>query len=504
MKYLLTNIIKSLKKEEVRQFKTHHSKYAQKGNKKRTLMLFDLIRNGKIDEYDAEIVNVVEGIKNKNNYYRVKNRLLNDLVNSLLSIHCNSSEEFELSNKVRMAQILMDKLAYDEAAFFLGEAEKMANNDELTSVLLMIYTKQLKLASIQMTDPEPILEKKEKLIEKIRNNDRLDHVLIKLSYRLLRSNFSSKEKGAIEILESVLEEMKLQEGDRLSPKAQLRIHKCARKILLQKRAFKELASYLSKTYIEFQEQGFFEKKNHEEKIIILVWLINALSRVGEVDKVREFTKVLGEAINSYEGLYYDKYLWVFVQSEMLMHTLEGNPQKAIIELEKLIENQKAKNIIDFFHVYLNLAILNFYIENFEASILYVSKIIVSEDFRELPQSWQLNIEIVNLILRYETGDLQYAENRYQDIRRRFRTEFYQSQYEEQLQFIELVRDFILKPEMIKKSKNISRIQLFIDKYPNFEIGANESLNYQIWLQSKLNKSSYFETMQLSYQQLSTH
>jgi len=58
MKYQLTQLVKSLNKEEIRNFKLFTSKYKSKGTKA-LVQLFDIIRKEKIDEYDDAMIPAV-------------------------------------------------------------------------------------------------------------------------------------------------------------------------------------------------------------------------------------------------------------------------------------------------------------------------------------------------------------------------------------------------------------------------------------------------------------
>jgi len=93
MKHFLSKIINSLQTSEVRFFKLFSSNYRQKGSTKKTVMLFDELRKNKIDEYSEEMQLLFFDKVNPNGYYRIKNRLREDLEGSLLSFHRGKIEE---------------------------------------------------------------------------------------------------------------------------------------------------------------------------------------------------------------------------------------------------------------------------------------------------------------------------------------------------------------------------------------------------------------------------
>jgi len=108
MKYQLTQLVQSLNREEVRNFKLLTSKYKTKGTSS-IVLLFDVLRKKEIDEYDDEIISRILPGSTKNNYYRLKNRLIEEVENSLVELHRKKDESFEIFRLLRLARIFIYK-----------------------------------------------------------------------------------------------------------------------------------------------------------------------------------------------------------------------------------------------------------------------------------------------------------------------------------------------------------------------------------------------------------
>ena len=499
MKYLLTNFVNNLRTEEVRYFKLFSSNYSQKGQTKRTTELFDLLRDEKFDEYSDDLVVELFDTPNSNAYYRLKNRLLRNLEQSFITFHQEKDDEFLVLNKIRLGSIFMNRSRPDEAFAYFQEAEKLAEKQQAYHLLIIIYGKFVSLCSINHEiDPKPFIEKRQNAISKYKNIYEGEELLASMSYQLRRSNFSLKEEGMIVQLEKLMEEMQLTQLDQYPTSFRLKVHKLARNILLQKREFEALGVYLEESLISFEQENFFTRKNYEEKIVILVWLVNSLSRAKEVEKTGQYAEELGRAISSHKNLFYDKYVWLYYQSEMVVRILQNRPDDAITLLEKLATDKKYENIVSFFSVYLNLALLYYYIGNLEKGLEYLGRIIISSDYRNISPILQLNIGIVELILSIEARNYNYSEGRYKELRRKYRKELSKEAYSEEKMFLEILRDFISKPDAESRPKTRKRMQTFVKQFSDYEIGANESLNYSIWLQSRIKRQSYYQVMLEKY------
>ncbi len=501
MKYLLSKFIHLLDGKEMRHFKIYNSNFLQNGEEKRTTELLNILQKGKQDEYDTELVKRLFKNRRQNSYYRLKSRLLHDLEDSLLTFHSKKDEESIIQNYIRLSDIFIGKTGYDIAEYYLKEAEKLALQHEHYGYLNIVYDKLINLSFLnQHINPAVYVKKKQETRSKYEQVQRLELLLATLTYRLHRSNFSSKDEGVVELLESVLDEMHVSVTDSKKPGIRMRIHQCTRQILLQKREFKPLLEYLHKSYDEFEVDVFFDKKNHEDKIVLLIWLINTTSKLRQIDKTIIYTEDLKNNIEAYNQLYYNKYVWLYYQSRIVILTAEGQPEQAIQMLEELLNTPKYQNILSFFSIYLNLALLYFYKEDINTCLDYLSKVIVSKDYKSLSSNLQLIISILEIVFHLEREDYQFASGRYKNIRRKYRKELKSSGYKEQEDFLMILKDFVSKPDAVKHKRILHKINRFTDLYPHFEIGANELLNYNLWLQSKVQRKPYYQLMLSRYYQ----
>lgn len=128
----LFTLIKSMTKAEKRHFKLSSSKY-DKGSKNNYLRLFDLI--DRMENYNEEVVS--RKFSDINLSY-TKNYLFNALLNSLRDFHSDISEDAQLKDMMRNAEILFRRGLYDMCYSVLQKTKEMALQHEKFLLLLEI------------------------------------------------------------------------------------------------------------------------------------------------------------------------------------------------------------------------------------------------------------------------------------------------------------------------------------------------------------------------------
>ena len=121
---LLQEVILSLNKEESRFFKLYAGRTNIKDERK-DLLLFDFIK--KSDSIDEDKIAAKLYGKNKNAFYRLKNRLLTDLNKSLLLQHLNYEEDLSILQNLLLSRVFRQKQKNKVAEVYLKKRNKKRN-----------------------------------------------------------------------------------------------------------------------------------------------------------------------------------------------------------------------------------------------------------------------------------------------------------------------------------------------------------------------------------------
>lgn len=492
-KYTLTDLIKSLNTEEIRNFNLYINRTTLKEGKKKTLQLFELIKEHKWDEYDEELVIHLFGKKNKNAFYRLKNRLIEEIEHSLLLLHRAKDERFKISKYISLAQLFIYKSQFVTAYNYLLKAEKLALSFEYPDIINIIYDQIITISTKHKAiDVQVYIEKRKENNIKYEQIQQLNTVTAIINRELLRTNFSGKNTALVNQLTKIITQLQFTETYINSPQIQFQIHKCVREVLLQKKDFVTLENYLFASLKTFEEENFFTKETHQKKIVLLSWLINAFIKNKKLAATLQYTEHLHKALLEYNKLYYDKYIWTYYQSLLIGYSFSGKNETVIKVLTKLQAQKPLANVRYYeIFIFLNLAVSYYCLEDIVNAQKYISKINATDIFNQLPANWQINVLIVELILSIEMTDYNYVSYKINNTKRMFKKEFATPLYQRENEFISILHSIAQIPLPYEQPRIIKKINAFINSSPKFEPGSNEAINYQVWLMAKLQKKKYY-------------
>ena len=126
---MLSELIRSLNKEELRFYKLYSQRYAS-GRDGLGTRLLDLIRHDTEEDEEAIFRKLYGDKGDKNTYYRLKNRLQEDLCDTLTLLHFGKQETNDIHRLICVYNILYQKDQFELAYYFLRKAEKKAQQTE--------------------------------------------------------------------------------------------------------------------------------------------------------------------------------------------------------------------------------------------------------------------------------------------------------------------------------------------------------------------------------------
>ena len=119
---VLHELIQSLKKDELRFFNILVNR-VRFSKKRKDLQLLEYYKKNNLEKGDDKIVLKLYKHK-KNSFFRLKNRLLSDLVNSLTFQNINKEMELVIVRLITVSRKMKARARLDLAMYFLIEAEK--------------------------------------------------------------------------------------------------------------------------------------------------------------------------------------------------------------------------------------------------------------------------------------------------------------------------------------------------------------------------------------------
>lgn len=483
---ILKEIITNLNKEEVRFFKMYTQRISSEQERK-DLKLFDFIRKNGANYNENAIFNALYPAKSKNPFYRLKNRLAEDITKSLTLQHYDNDDEVLVYHLISIVKHYHKKGAFKLCSNYLKKAEKLAAEIEAYDLLDIVYSEHIKLSQdFVRINPEPIILKRKENQKLLNTLRAMDDVLAMVIYKTKTTqNFHSKQNPIIPLLEQTVNEVLEDHNLQKSPKLRFKIYRSVSQILLQRREYKILEDYLLTTITDFTKEGLFNKKTHESKLQMLTYLVNCLHINGKNKNSLEYAEKLKKSMDEFDGFKREQYTFFYYNALVNNYALIDK-NKAIAILTKLkTSNWLSKTPYYEVFVLSNLAILYFDLKEYKISVKNIAKLYQLEGYKNTSEEYKFKTEIAELIIRYELGDFDFLEYRIKQIKKDFKKNLQSPENERELQLIQIIEQ-LLNSTSIRNNKSLfSAISLFIENETNEQTAASEMINYKSWLSSKI-------------------
>jgi hypothetical protein len=481
---IINRIIESMTKEELRFFKIYISRNTAEGGRK-DVILFDYIRK-KGEDYDedkAALKLYPDG--EKNSFYRLKNRMTEEVNKSLMLQHFGEDEASNTLQLISLAYLFFNRNNYPVAYHFIRKAEKKATAQENYELLDIIYSEYIKLSHEMVSiNPETYIKLRKENSTRLHNLRQIDDVLAAVKYKLkITQNFSPGENPVVEMLSKTVDDFSHDSELKKSPALRFKMYQAVSQVLLQRHDYKNLEDYLLTTYTQFTEEHLFNKGNHLTKLQMLTYSVNTLFKNGKIQESLSYAEKLKAAMEEFGKLHYDKYLFFYYNSLVINYS-KIDIDKAIEILEQLENNEQLKNT-PFYEVfvYLNLAIFRFEKGDYRNSIKNLNKLFIHESYKNADRSLRFRIAIAELIIRLELDDMEFLDYRTTQIKKEFKDLLQNEENKREQKLVEIIR-YISLHGVSKKDKKLNNSVSQFLKEEQLTSSDTDVINYNKWLKSK--------------------
>jgi len=482
---ILEQMIARLEKEEIRFFKVYATRMDVKEPRK-DIELLDIIRKEReaFDE-DAAIANLYSD-GNRNAYYRLKNRLKTELGKSLMLQHMDHEDTSQVLHLLHLARHYQARNAYSLTEHFLSKAERKADALESYELLDLIYTEFIRLSQEIVTiNPETYILKRKENENQLATLRQIDDILASVKYRLkVTQNFSPVDNPVVEVLRETLERLAVDDRVRRGAQLRFKVYQAVSQILLQQHDYPNLEDYLLQTFAQFDGEKLFNKANHQTKLQMLTYIVNSLFKNGKIDLSLEWTERLRVAMEEFDGLHYDRFLFFYYNSLVINYT-KTDMNRAIALLLELEEHPKLKDTPYYLiFVHLNLAIFYFEKGDYRQAVRRLNQLYHHERFALTAVALRFRIGVFELMVRIEMGDGDFLEQRLKQVRQEFAEQLLLSENKREAVFIPLIEDLFLKALSPRDLSMRKRLEEFKNQ-ATVEEQDSELVNYNRWLEKKL-------------------
>lgn len=483
----LTQMIRSMGKEEVRFFKIYATRTASKQPRK-DLELFEMVRTEGLQFNEESASKKLYPKGNKNPYYRLKNRLISDICKSLMVQHFDSESVIQATNLYNLARYYISKNQFTLASHFLAKAEKRALGLENLELLDLIYTEFIQLShELLHINPETYIFKRKENELRLKSIREIDDILATVKYKLkITQNFSPVDNPVVNMLQETVQRLSHNQELKGSSALRFKIYQAVSQILLQQHDYANLEDYLRITYAEFEDENLFNRSNHQTKLQMLTYMVNALFKNNKLEESLEWAEKLHLAMKAYDNLHYNRFLFFYYNSLVINYS-KIDMNKAVAILEELEHNEKLQQTPFYIvFVYLNLSIFHFDMGNYREAIKRLNQLYLHERFENTARPLKFRIAILEILIRLELGDTDFLEYRMKQIGKDFDEQLKHADNLREATLLELIADMFLRNVSVRDAQLAKRIRNFM-QMNSAERQDAELINYNKWLEKKLNK-----------------
>ncbi|MBI2279988.1 MAG: hypothetical protein HYU68_04785 [Bacteroidetes bacterium] len=477
------NIIEALSKEECRNIKILLERTNNSEDRK-DIALFDYIRKNVQNIDEDYIANSLYGDNDRNSFYRLKNRLQNEINKSLIFAHYNSSEYSHVLHLINLSKIFKEKESYNLSFDYLKTAEKKALKNEFYTLLDLAYAEIISLSIDSMKfNPEKYIIKRKTNLLLINKIGEIDNILATLTYLVKTSqNYNSTENKKNKTLLQKINKISEEETIKNSYRLQLKIYHTVSRILLQQHDYIKLETYLRQTLNHFIQNKLFDKANHDTRLQMLIYLVNSLFKNNKYDESLKLAEEFHTAMLEYNGLFYKKYL-VYYYNSLVINYQVTDKLKAIAVLEEAKTKAEIQELPVFgLFIYLNLSVLFFKLKDFKQSKKNLSKLKLEGNFENLDPMLQYKISIYELIVIFELNDENLFKHQLNILKSKFKIIISTNPESRDEVFLDLLIQMMNDPKSEWK-----KLAIHFNKNLD-EKNDTDIINYNNWLESKLNNT----------------
>jgi len=497
---ILEKIIENLTSDEVRRFKILSNRF-KADEEKKLLVLFDAIRSGDFKDTELDVITQLYGStdsKAKNSYYRLRNKLLQNLEKSLLFYHFNYKNSIESLSNIQLCMLLRKRGLYREAFYQLKKAEKAASELDQFNILEVIYDEMVKLAMHFEVDIEKVLERRK---ENLRNIEKLrasSEVLGSITRQLSRRNFarSKRSPSVIQTLENLKTEFEEHEHIFRSSEGRIRIMNTVIPILIQKGAYKELVDYSGEMLAKFKEEGIFNKENHNTKLRLRVYRINSMLKILDLDAALEELETFHEELHMFEKQNFAEFAFHYYSNRIIALKLKGRLNESAQVLEQAFAQKEIlKKDSNEQYLLISLADQHFCQRQYDHAVNILEKLIQRSYFPGIESEIRFYVKIFRLVNLYEAGRYDEVESSYKGMKKNFRSLMKDEDYAKASRFLDILLRLNTAEKEGRKVFLKSALKGFNEEFTPSEIGDNEIILYELYLRSKLEPhKNYYELL----------
>jgi hypothetical protein len=484
----LPKLIQGLTREQARYYKLHAARTAHGGDRL-DFQLFDLIRKKGDDEQAMEKFCTRHYGDTKNAWYRLRNRLLEDINRSLTTLNYDEDEYIHALHMLALYRHFSTLNKQEEARYYLRRAELNATAIDHHELLDIVYGEYIRLSHETLhINPEVYIDKRKANRDQLEAIRAIDDLLSVVTYRLKTAQNFAGETPILELLKNTTDAFLRDRNLKNSPALRFRIYHAVSQVLLQRREYTALETFLLRTWREFAKDELFDRSNHDTKLQLLTYIVNTLFKNNKYKQSLRWSEYLKSAMDEYNGMLYDKYMFFYYNALVINYSVIDRAKA--IDILNSISNypQITANSFHQLFVHLNLSVLLFDQGEYRDSVKHLTRLYMLDSYKTADDSLKLKIAACELIARYELDQSDVVDYKLKSVRREFREQLKTEAHCPEKELFDILKRLMGVIRLKEEPVLLERIRAFIDWTGKNRREDFQIIDYHNWLLGLLQKA----------------
>ena len=478
---IITNIIDTLSKEEIRAYKLF-AKRTNNNETRKDIELFDSLKKNPSISHQERAKSIYNETSIDAKYYRLKNKLSDDIGLVLMMLNHKKTPTDVLYN-ISLSTIFYEKKKHKLSFHYLTVAEKKALENEDYSLLDIIYELMIRYNTETVEiNPDALIHKRIENTQRLVLTQDLENNFAKLNYQLKVTQNFVIDTELLRWIEKTIKTTRNLPYVKNSKSLRIKTFQNLIRLLALIKDYDALKNYLKETLKEFEHDNLFNKLNHNIKLELLIYLGNTTCILKNYKESITYTDTLYEELQKYNKQFYDKYLFYYYNILVNIYS-QLDVKKAIEILEKSSKESIIKTNNDhYFFVLINLSILNFNTNNYKIAAKNISKLYIHTNVKKLDPIIKIKILVFDMIVRIELKEISQCKklliqaNQYTVLLDK------PKEIDEELSIIAIIESYLKSDKPSWSNANL-KINQFLRKNANStSVGY---IKYSIWLTEKI-------------------
>ncbi len=463
---------------------------------RKDLKLFELLSSD-IEMKPRELVAKLYSPINMNAYHSLRKRLMKQLFEFIVlrRLEEDVTEVSSVMGMISMSQFMIEKNAYEAAAYFIKKAEHVSIKNSSYDLLDNIYNIQIAHADTLKTNLDEVIQKWQTNTEKYQARQRLN-----IAYAIIRNQLADARKEGTtldpeEIIESVFRDFDISVNEANNPAFMHRLVAMTRSAIVSTKDYHRLEHFIVRIYKRMKKVNAFQKGDQEYELGFLYMIAHVYYRNRKFADATLWLDNMRELLPSRsfkQSSYYPKYIALMAA----VASYSGHNKQAIDIMKEAWSDSKLRlPISEKLNMQLNLAVYYFQSAEYKKANKTIIEISHSDKWLEekMGKEWRFKKNMIELIIQYELGNEDIALSRIRTIEKYFTGFLAHPAYQRAKFFIRFIKRLINNPDEVSTEKFAKDIEEAHMGWPGYKEDI-QAITFFCWLKSKMLKRDYYEVL----------